>query len=153
MKYLTNVFVFLIVGLIPAGCSTIPSASLENSSHRYFIEVDRPGSVYAVLENPRQGGAFLRLLEINDAGRPIGDTLQAWVQHYSGRKKFSKEAISADLIIACHRELQPGFAQNRHVLPESSGEIYVYMMEGGILIVSDRKISFYDVLLAARNAR
>ncbi len=153
MKFVTKVFAVLIAVLIHAGCATLPGVPLEGASHRYFIEIDRPGSVYAVLENPREGGAFLRLMEINDAGRPISDTLQAWVQHYSGRKRFSEEALTADIIIACHRELQPNFAQTRHVLPESNGEIFVYMMHGGVLIVSDRKISFYDVLLAARNAR
>ena len=95
---------------------------------------------------------MIPLVEIDENGQP-GDTLQAWVQHFNGRTRFSADAEEADIIIACYRESQPRHAQNRHVLPESTGKIFVYMMEGGVLIVSDERISFYDVLIAARNAR
>lgn len=95
---------------------------------------------------------MIPLVEINKEGQ-TGDTLQAWVQHYNGRTRFSDGSEQADIIIACYRESQPRHAQSRHVLPESTGKIFVYMMEGGVLIVSDERISFYDVLIAARNAR
>lgn len=95
---------------------------------------------------------MIPLVEINEHGQ-AGDTLQAWVQHYNGRTKFSSQANRADIIIACYRESQPTYAQALHVLPESNGKIYVYMMDGGVLIVSDERISFYDVLIAVRNAR
>ena len=92
------------------------------------------------------------IVELNEHGQ-AGDTLQAWVQHYNGRTKFAREAIQADIIIACHRESQPEFAKALHVLPESTEDIYVYMMDGGVLIVSDERISFYEVLIAARSQR
>ena len=145
--------IFLCLLLCLAGCSSSAPFISSNSTHRYFLEVDRPGSVYSLLENRSQGGAFIRLVEINEGGRPISDTLRTWVQHYNGRNRFSEEARSADLVIACHREDQPQFAQILHVLPKSTDDIFVYMMQGGVLIVSDEKISYYDVLIAARNAR
>ena len=83
----------------------------------------------------------------------MSDTLTAWVQHYNGSNRFSDEARLADMVIACHREDQPVYAQSIHVLPKSTDDIFVYMMQGGVLIVSDEKISYYDVLIAARNAR
>ena len=138
---------------ILSGCTTSQPVSVFETQHRYFKEIDRPGSVYSLLKNPKQGGAFLRLQEIDEAGRPWGDTLITWVQHYSGRKRLSPEARKADLILACHRDKQPEYAQRKHILPESRGEIYVYMMRGGLLVVSDRKISFYEVLLASGDAQ
>ena len=149
MQYLYPiVFCFIL-----AGCMSNKPLIPGSSSHRYFLEVDRPGSVYSLLENHSQPGALIRLVEINEGGRPMSDTLTAWVQHYNGRNRFSDEARLADMVIACHREDQPAYAQSIHVLPKSTDNIFVYMMQGGVLIVSDEKISYYDVLIAARNAR
>ena len=149
MRYALTVFLLLCL----AGCTTPKPVFFSNASHRYFLEVDRPGAVYSLLENHNQQGALIRLVEINEGGRPISDTMNTWVQHYNGRNRFSDAARTADLVIACHREDQPDYAQAIHVLPESTDDIFVYMMQGGVLIVSDEKISYYDVLIAARNAR
>lgn len=138
-----------------ASCTTakpMPVFAPTTNAHRYFLEVERPGTVYSLLENAKYSGRMIPLVELNDAGQPA-DTLQAWVQHYNGRTKFSSDAVQADIIIACHRESQPAFAKAIHVLPESTGKIYVYMMDGGVLIVSDNRISFYDVLIAHRKSR
>lgn len=152
MKSLQLVGLFCLTTLIMAACSSAKPVPLAEANHRYFLEVNRPGTVYALLENSKYKGAMIPLVEINDNGQ-AGDTLNAWVQHYNGRTKFAPEATGADIIIACYRESQPTYAQAMHVLPESEGKIYVYMMEGGVLIVSDERISFYDVLIAVRNAR
>ena len=152
MKTRILLLLFSLSGLTMAACSSSKTLPSTPSTHRYFIELDRPGSVYSLLENPKYKGAIVPLIEMNENGQP-GDTLQAWVQHYNGRNRFSSEAERADIIIACHRESQPRYAQEMHVLPESTGEIFVYMMEGGLLIVSDERISFYDVLIAARKSR
>ena len=144
---------FSVWGFLFIGCSSIQPVSISETSHRYFKEIDRPGSVYAVLKNPEIGGAMLRLQELDEAARPVGDTLQVWVQHFNGRKRFADEARHADMIIACNRDLQPVFAQEKHVLQGSTGEIFVYMMRGGLLIVSDDRISFYEVLLALEQAQ
>lgn len=94
----------------------------------------------------------MQLVEIDEGGQP-GDTLNAWVQHYNGRRALAQEAASADLIVACYREEMPNSEQSLHVLPESTGDIFVYMMQGGVLIISDEKISFYEVLLAVKKSR
>ena len=139
----------LLACLVIAGCSSSEPLSLDYASHRYFLEVERPGSVYSVLENRKYKGALIPIVELNENGQP-GDTLQAWVQHFNGRSGFSSDADQADIVIACYREALPEYAQHMHVLPESNGKIYVYMMQGNVLVVSDERISFYEVLLAAR---
>ena len=153
MKVNVPMFFLLVAGLIHAGCTTLPVENDASFSHRYFLEIDRPGAVYAVLENPKYKGAMIRLLEIDGAGKVGTDTLRAWVQHYSGRGRFPAGVEAADIIIACHRDLQPEALQARHVLPESTGEIFVYMMRGGVLVVSDAEIPYYEVLVAARHRR
>ena len=145
----------LVITLIvlTASCKSVQPVSVLETPHRFFLEVDRPGAVYSVLQNPKQGGAMLRLVEVDVTGRPISDTLQTWVQHYNGRKRFSNKAAEADLVIACHREKLPPYVRPIHVLPESTGEVYVYMMQKGVLVVSDDKISFYEFLIAARKTQ
>ena len=143
----------LVSSGLEAGCTSIRLIDSSETSQRYFIEVDRPGAVYSVLQNVRSSSAQVRLLEIGTSGNPLGDTLDVWVQHFNGQGSFPRAAAQADLIIACYRERQPAFARERHVLPDSRGPIYVYMMRGGVLIVSDALISFYDVLLAAEKSR
>ena len=147
-KYYGIVLLAMFIAL--AGCSSTQPLSAASGSHRYFLEINRPGSVYSILENPKYRGGLVQLVEINDNGQ-AGDTLNTWVQHFNGRKKMAEEALSADMIIACYREDMKLTHQKMHVLPESTGKIYVYMMQGGVLAVSDEKISFYDVLLAVRN--
>ena len=144
-----HLILFVFCLFIAAGCVTSQPVPVFETAHRYFKEVDRPGSIYSVLKNPQTGGAFIRVQEINEAGLAVGDTLSAWVQHFNGRKKINESARRADLVIACNRDLQPEFAQAKHVLPESHGEIYVYQMRGGLIIISDDKISFYEVMLAS----
>lgn len=51
------------------------------------------------------------------------------------------------MVIACYRELQPPFAQAKHVLRDSQGKIYTYMMRGGILVITSAPIPFYEVLM------
>lgn len=51
--------------------------------HRYFLEVDTPGLVYATLQSHHSEGRFVRLLEIDAQRRPLGDTLGAWIQHFA----------------------------------------------------------------------
>lgn len=71
--------------------------------------------------------------------------------YYDSHKTLADEAGTADLIIACHREEMPRRQQALHVLPQSTDDIFVYMMQGDVLIISDEKIAFYDILLAVRN--
>ena len=141
--------VLLPVVLLLAACAQTKYVVVPDVQHRYFLEVDRPGSVFAVLygAGASDGGAFVRLLEIDAQRRSLGDTLTAWVQHFARDAEMAPEARSADLVIACHREAQPRYARERHVLPESAGRIYVYMMRGGILVVSDERIPYYEVLV------
>ena len=141
----------LSLALALTACAQTEYIVVPDVPHRYFLEVDRPGSVVAALQDkgPEQGGAFVRLLEIDVQRRPLGDTLTAWVQHFAERERMAPDARSADLVIACHREEQPRYARERHVLPESAGGIYVYMMRGGVLVVSDERIPYYEVLLVA----
>ena len=152
MKICRLLPVFFIAAITLAACTSAKPITLKPNTHRYFLEVERPGTVYSLLENSKYKGAMVPLVELDENGQ-TGDTLQAWIQHYNGRTKFSPDANQADIVIACYRESQPTFAKTLHVLPESTGKIYVYMMEGGVLIISDERISFYDVLIAARNGR
>lgn len=152
MKICRLLVVFFFAAISLAACTSAKPFTFKPNTHRYFLEVERPGTVYSLLENAKYKGAMVPLVELNEDGQ-TGDTLKAWIQHYNGRTKFSPEANQADIVIACYRESQPEFAQTLHVLPESTGKIYVYMMEGGVLIISDDRISFYDVLIAARNVR
>ena len=122
--------VLFVIALLSAGCSSAKPFTNPAAAHRYFLEIDRPGSVYSILENPKYKGGMVRLVEINDNGQPDSDTLNAWVQHYNGRKKMAAEALVADMIIACYREDMTREHQATHVLPESRGKIYVYMMQG-----------------------
>ena len=138
----------LLAVSLMAGCMQTKYRLVSDIQHRYFLELDRPGWVAAVLrgKGPDGGGAFASLLEIDEQRRPLGDTLKVWVQHFDERKRMAPEAKAADLVLACYRELQPAYARMRHVLPESEGLIYIYTMRGGILVVSDERIPYYEVL-------
>lgn len=120
----------------------------SNRTHRYFKEIDRPGSVYAVLNNEREGGKLFKLQELDEEGRSVGPVLTVLVQHFNGRTKLSELYKKADMVIACNRQMLPPAVQRKHVLPRSENEIYIYMMLGGILIISNNKIPNYDVLLS-----
>ena len=154
-EILHTLLIVCSVLLISTGCGqTQPGTTFQQpNQHRYFIEVDRPGSVYSILSNPQIGGAYVKLQEIDVFHQAIGDTVSAWVEHFNGRNSISSEAYSSDLLIACHRELLPTSIQQIHVLPESRGEVYVYMMRGGVLVVSNNTIPYYDVLLISDDIR
>lgn len=139
---------FLIVSIVFSTLGLAFAQKSRTNTHRYFKEIESPGSVYAVLSNAREGGKLFRLQELDEEGNPVGPVLKALVQHYNGRTPLSQLYEKADIIIACNRQLLPARAQRKHVLPNSENEIYVYMMLGGILIISNNKIPNYDVLLS-----
>lgn len=139
---------FIIVSILFSTLSLAFAQKGRVHTHRYFKEIERPGSVYAVLSNAREGGKLFKLQELDEEGNPVGPVLKALVQHFNGRTPLSILHEKADIIIACNRQLLPPRAQKIHVLPHSENEIYVYMMLGGILIISNNKIPNYDVLLS-----
>lgn len=146
--YSSTILVCLL--LLINACASSGRLNIKSKvEHRYFLEVERPGSVYSILSNEGLSGE-VKLVEVDDMGEIMGDTLNVWVEHFNGSGDLNQDAIKSDLIVACHRNLLPLRHQERHVLPRSEGKIYVYMIQRGFLVISNNRIRHFEVLRAQR---
>ena len=129
--------VVLIAGLFLFGVTGCGHIGYQpHPTLRYFLEIDQPGQVQAILHDVETGGKFIRLVEIDESGRLLGDTLTVWVQSAEQARALPANVDLSDMVIVSDRLMLPHHVRRRHVLSGSSGSIYLYARIDGVLVVS-----------------
>lgn len=119
--------------------ATLPAIRLVPRDVRLFREVQPavyPGAYHALSRISRNGG-FTLLVEEDEAGRVISDTLLAWVQHFGEGQHIAPQARHADLLVTCYpQQIQDRSLRNKHVLPHAEERVWLYFLEGRRLVIS-----------------
>ena len=136
---LIGLSLLLLAGLSPAAPDAAPAGGPADL--RFFMEVQKPGfpGTYHTLARFGYNGDFVLMVETDAERRPISDTLLVWVQHHDAEHPLADQSRWADLIIACHPDLLPQAALERHVLPEGEGKVWIYFLEQRFLAVAGER--------------
>jgi len=94
---------------------------------REFV-VEKGQEVIAALAAGSESSGWLRVREVlgNGSRSPLGPVKNLFVQHFGkGQAVNEAAAATADLLAFCHPESAPAEVRGKHVLPESSGSVWL----------------------------
>ncbi|MBX2821249.1 MAG: hypothetical protein KTR29_16260 [Rhodothermaceae bacterium] len=141
-RLLCLLFLFL------SGCTTLFNAP---NSYKYLI-FKVPGGTHQlapILDSEEGEGAF-EMIQVNKKLEAVGDTMRVWMEHFSpGAYLNEGEAQVADLLIMCYPDHLPEWAVGKHVFPWHEGEIHLYTVSDNVIVVADKRIDTFDLVLHA----
>lgn len=134
--------------LFCSGCSTLLNAP---NSYRYLVFKVPGGTdqLSPILDSKDAEGAF-EMIQVNQQLKAMGDTMRVWMEHFSPGAELNEiEVQSADLLIMCYPDFLPDWAIGKHIFPWHEGEIHLYTVSDNIIVVANKRIDTFDLVLNA----
>ena len=137
-----------LIFLFASGCTSLFNAP---NSYKYLIFKVPEGThqLAPILASDDGQGAF-EMIQVNKQLEAVGDTMRVWIEHFApGAYINENEAHNADLLIMCYPDYLPEWALEKHVFPWHEGEIHLYTVSDKVIVVADKPIDTFDLVLHA----